>query len=69
MSYVLFILRQMSHADSGVSPFDLVYGFRVRTPLEALYYGLHDSSYEKMDVCSWVRNIAERLVTVLRQSC
>ncbi len=34
--YVLFVLRQMPHSDSGFSPFDLVYGFRVRTPLEAL---------------------------------
>ncbi len=59
--YVLFILRQMPHADSGFSPFDLVYGFRVRTPLEALYYGLHEASYEKMNMCSWVRHMAERL--------
>ncbi len=37
INYVLFVLRQMPHADSEFSPFDLVYGFRVRTPLEALY--------------------------------
>ncbi len=28
----LFALRQMPHRDSGFSPFDLVYGFRVRGP-------------------------------------
>ncbi len=28
--YVLFVLRQMPHADSGFSPFDLVFGFRVK---------------------------------------
>ncbi len=29
----LYVLRQMPHADSGFSPFDMVFGFRVRTPL------------------------------------
>ncbi len=30
----LFALRQMPHRDSGLSPFDLVYGFDVRGPLD-----------------------------------
>ena len=51
----------MPHADSGFSPFDLVYGFKVRTPLEALYYGLYEADYDKLDVFEWVRNMAERL--------
>ncbi len=41
--FVLFVLRQMPHSDSGFSPFDLVFGFRVRTPLDALYHGLTKS--------------------------
>ncbi len=28
--------------DEEVSPFDLVYGFRVRTPMDALYYGMFE---------------------------
>ncbi len=59
--YVLFVLRQMPHADSGFSPFDLVYGFRVRTPLEAMYYGIFESDNMKTDVCEWVSGVAERL--------
>ncbi len=44
VNFVLFVLRQMPHADSGYSPFDLVFGFRVRTPtpLDALYHGLFE---------------------------
>ncbi len=38
--YALFILRQMPHEDSGFSPFVLVYGFKVRTPLDAMYHGI-----------------------------
>ncbi len=59
--YVLFVLRQMPHADSGFSPFELVYGFRVRTPLDALYYGLVECEHGKLNVCDWVANMADRL--------
>ncbi len=61
VNFVLFVLRQMPHADSGFSPFDLVYGFRVRTPMEALYHGLYEMECGKLDVCEWVNNMAERL--------
>ncbi len=61
ISFVLFVLRQMPHADSGFSPFDLVYGFHVRTPLDALYHGLYERENEKLGVCDWVITVAERL--------
>ena len=59
--YVLYVLRQMPHADSGFSPFDLVFGFRVRTPLDALYHGLYEVKSKELGVCEWVRGMAERL--------
>ncbi len=62
--FVLFVLRQMPHADSGYSPFDMVYGFRVRTPLDALYHGLYEVEAEKLNVCEWVTRMAERLENV-----
>ncbi len=46
VSYVLFVLRQMPHSDSGFSPSDLVYGFRVGTPLDTLYHGLFEVERE-----------------------
>ncbi len=61
VSYVLFVLRKMPHSDSGFSPFDLVYGFRVRTPLDALYHGSIEVDSEKLNVCEWVSNMAKRL--------
>ncbi len=61
VSFVLFVLRQMPHADSGFSPFDLVYGFRVRTPLDALYHGLFEVESKRLNVCEWVATMAERL--------
>ncbi len=54
----------MPHADSGYSPFDMVYGFRVRTPLDALYHGLYEVEAERLNVCEWVTRMAERLENV-----
>ncbi len=64
LCFVLFVLRQMPHADTGYSPFDMVYGFRVRTPLDALYHGLYEVEVEKLNVCEWVMKMAERLENV-----
>ncbi len=61
VNFVLYVLRQMPHADSGFSPFNLVFGYRVRTPLDALYHGLYEVDSQKLNVCEWVRCIAERL--------
>ncbi len=61
VSFTLFVLRQMPHADSGYSPFDLVYGFHVRTPLDALYHGLFEVENRDLSVCNWVSRMAENL--------
>ncbi len=37
LPFALFILREMPNADLGFSPFDLVYGFRIRTPMDGLF--------------------------------
>ncbi len=57
----LYVLRQMPHSDSGFSPFDLVFGFRVRTPLDALYHGIYEVEGKEMNVCDWVAGLIERL--------
>ena len=62
VSLALFVLRQMPHADSGHSPFDLVYGFRVRTPLDVLHHCLTEREEgEQFGICDWVNRMAERL--------
>ncbi len=59
--FVLFVLRQMPNSDSGFSPFNMVFGFRVRTPLDALYHGFYEMEGKEMGVCEWVNGLAERL--------
>ncbi len=57
----LYVLRQMPHSDSEFSPFDLVFGFRVRTPLDALYHGIYEVEGKERDVCDWVARLMDRL--------
>ncbi len=57
----LYVLRQMPHADSGFSPFDIVFGFRVRTPLDALYHGMFEVEGKERNVCDWVSGLMDRL--------
>ncbi len=61
LNFVLFVVREMPHKDSGYSPFDLVYGFRVRTPLDALYHGLYECESSKLNASEWVLRMSERL--------
>ncbi len=57
----LYVLRQMPHADSGFSPFDMVFGFRVRMPLDALYHGIFEVESKEMNICDWVAGMMDRL--------
>ncbi len=57
----LFALRQMPHRDSGLSPFDLVYGFDVRGPLDIVYAGWMDDACEGIAVSKWVGKLQDRI--------
>ncbi len=57
----LFALLQMPHVDTGMYPFDLVYGSRVRGPLDLLYMGWVDDVCRPMNVTQWVISLQDRL--------
>ncbi len=57
----LFALRQMPHSDSGLSPFDLVYGFQVRGPLDIVYVGWTDDVFKQVALTKWVETLKERV--------
>ncbi len=66
--FALFVLRQMPSTDHGLSPFELIYGSRSRTPLEALYYGLMEHEGEHLKVSPWVNNLTDRLQIVREEA-
>ena len=59
--FVLFVLRQMPSSDHGLSPFELIYGLRSRTPLEALYFGLNEFDGKNLKTGTWVNDLADKL--------
>ncbi len=61
LPFALFALRQMPNSDSGFSPFDLVFGFKVRTPIDALYYGIVENENCNLNVTEWTLSLAEKL--------
>ncbi len=64
LPYVFFVLRQLPHSDSSFSPFELVYGRSVLTPLDALYHGFVESPVVNLNVTEWVEVLCDRLSLV-----
>ncbi len=60
----LFAIRQVANRDTGYSPHDLVFGRRMRGPLDIVYAGWVEDCYSDCDVSSWVEKLQERLKTL-----
>ena len=59
--FALFALRSAPNRDSGFSPFDLVYGRYVRTPLDILHQGWAEREFEDLDTDEWAQWLVDRL--------
>ncbi len=57
----LFAIRQVPNRDVGYSPHQLVFGRNVIGPLDLLYSGWVDESFEQFDVEEWVLMLQEKL--------
>ena len=59
--FALLALRSAPNRDSGFSPFDLIYGRHVRTPLDILHQGWAQREFEQLDTDEWAQWLVERL--------
>ena len=59
--FALFALRSNPNKDTGFSPFQLIYGHKVRTPLDILHQGWAELSFEKLDTNEWAEWLVARL--------
>ena len=57
-------LRMAPARDTGLSPYQIVYGRQMRTPLDILRGGWRKKAYEYMDMTSWTTELADRLESV-----
>ncbi len=60
----LFALRQCPNRDTGFSPYQLIYGRNVVTPLDVVYAGWSEMIGEGMEVSEWVLQLSDRLETL-----
>ena len=61
LPFALFALRLAPSRDTGLSPFQLVYGRQVRSPLDVLYEGWVDEEYSDFDVELWTDWLGKRM--------
>ena len=61
LPFALFALRSSPNRDTQFSPFQLVYGHRVRTPLDILHQGWVQTAFEKLDTVEWADWLVARL--------
>ena len=59
--FALFALRAAPNRDSQFSPFELIYGRQVRTPLDILHQGWAQLDFEELDTDEWAEWLVGRL--------
>ena len=61
LPFALFALRLAPNRESGLSPFQLVYGRQVRSPLDVLHHGWVDEECGEFDVEEWSQWLGDRM--------
>ena len=59
--FALFALRSAPNRDTGFSPYDLVYGRHIRTPLDIVHQGWAQREFSELDTEEWAQWLVERL--------
>ena len=60
----VFAYRCAPHSNTGLSPFELIYGKNVRGPLEILRESWENQEKEQFNVSTWIEELHERLQTI-----
>ena len=61
LPFALFALRSAPNRDTKFSPYQLVYGHRVRTPLDILHQGWAEEEFCEFDTSEWADWLVARL--------
>ena len=59
--FALFAIRAAPNRETGFSPFELVFGRRVRTPLDILHQGWADLDFEQLNTDEWADWLKDKL--------
>ena len=61
LPFAMFAIRAAPNRESGFSPFDLVYGYKVRTPLDILHQGWTELEYVNLDLEEWSEWLKDKM--------
>ena len=61
LPFALFALRSAPNRDTKFSPYQLVYGHRVRTPLDILHQGWAEEEFSEFETGEWADWLVSRL--------
>ena len=61
LKYLLFAYRNTPHSNTGFSPFEVVYGRGLRSPLEVLKEGWAGGEMEQRNVIDWINELGKHL--------
>lgn len=64
IKYVLFACRAAPHANTGYSPFELVFGRQLRGPLDVLHEGWMGGDLKQSSAVEWIEKLREKLALV-----
>ena len=64
LKYILFACRSAPHANTGYSPFELVFGRQLRGPLDVVHDGWLGGDLPQSSAEEWIQNLRDSLTLV-----
>ena len=64
VKYILFACRSAPHANTGYSPFKLIFGRQLRGPLDIVHEGWLSRDLPQTNAVEWIENLREKLALV-----
>ena len=64
VKYILFACRSAPHANTGYSPFELIFGRQLRGPLDIVHEGWLSRDLPQTNAVEWIENLREKLALV-----
>lgn len=64
LKYILFACRAAPHANTGYSPFELLFGMQLRGPLDVVHEGWLSGDLLQSSAIEWINKLKEKLALV-----
>ena len=69
LKYVLFACRSSPHTNTGFSPFEIIFGRPLRSPLDVLKEGWLSGELKDVSIIEWINGLREKLCEMTKIVC